>query len=256
MKLIPFIITLLSFANTISAQNLVLINHNCKVSSKDLSKVQKILKYEAKFYNNLFNSAVNDTLTIKVNLYGNRADYESVKGKAAPGLHRTNGFYTSISDECYVVKNSDYLATIIHEASHCFLQHNIPNNSRFLTEGIAEFFETLDLGDNGEIVFSAQPARVKMVKEIVNSGSFKLSAYAFAGPGRWGEKEQFQTLYSVAYSVIYFLIKKNPSALKQMLLFIQEGQSFEKAIDYGYGGYKNFENEFVSFYKSTLIKPV
>ena len=56
--------------------------------------------------------------------------------------------------------------------------------------------------------------------------------------------------------MIYYLIKKNPSALKQMLLFIQEGQSFEKAIEYSYGGYKNFENEFIRFYKANLIKPV
>lgn len=239
-----------------SAQKLVINKNDCKVSSSDLQKIEKVLKYEVNLYNNLFNTRINDTLTVRVNLFGSRSEYESLRGTIASGLHRTNGFYTTATDECYVVKNSDYVATIIHEASHFYLQHNLPTTSRFLTEGIAEFFETLDLDENGKVVFAQQDYRVKMVKQILLNNSFKLASYIYTPSSQWGEKNQTQSLYSVAYSVIYYLIKKNPSLLKQMLLYMQEGQSFEKAIDYSFGGYNNFESQYVYFYRKDFFKSV
>jgi len=231
------------------SQKLVIENEGCRVPAADREKIEKILKYEAVFYNNLFNTTKNDTLTVKVNLYGSNAAYHNAQGSSSKALHRTYGFYSPATDQCYVLKNSSYTATIIHEASHFFLQHNLPNNSRFLTEGIAEFFETLDVDDTGQIVFSQQEYRVKMVKSISQGLSFKLSDYLYVPDQQWGEKDQTQNLYSIAYSVVYYLMKKNPSILKQMLIYMQEGQSFEKAIEYSYGGYKNFESEYTYYYR-------
>jgi hypothetical protein len=256
MKSYFILLCLLFFSILSFGQKLVIIKNGCKVPSSDLERIEKILKYEVNLYNNLFNTKMNDTLTVRINLFGSRAEYAALSGKRGSVSHRTNGFYTTLTDECYVVKHSNYVATIIHEASHFYLQHNLPNHSRFLTEGIAEFFETLDLDENGKVVFAQQDYRVRLVKEILLNNSFKLSNYIYTPSAQWGEKSETQKLYSVAYSVIYYLIKKNPNLLKQMLLYMQEGQSFEKAIDYSFGGYNNFESEYVYFYRKDFFKSV
>jgi len=254
MRLV-FGLIFLSTSISVYSQKLTLKTIDCSISNKDVNYIQKIAKYQAKLYNNFFNTNANDSLELKITLYGNRGDYTYVQKLVNPGMHKTLGFYLPSTDSAYVFKGADYTSTIIHEASHCFLENNLPRTPRWLTEGIAAFCETLTI-ENNEVVFSAQAARIRSVRNMVLAADFKLMRFLDTRSSSWGEKNATQNLYSISYSLIYFLIKKNPNALKQILMFMKEGHSAEKAIEYGYGGFYRFESDYINFYKNSLIKPV
>jgi len=245
----------LGFQLSVQAQRLILEQRGCKVSEGSMEEILRITKYQAKLYNNLFNTSANDTLQIFVNLYGSRQEYNFVQKLAMSNGHKTLGFYSPSQNQAHVYRGSDYSPVIIHEASHSFLQYNLPFHSRWLTEGIAEFCETLEVQQN-EVVFSAQSQRIKLVQNLIEKKGFNLALFLNTPNSSWGEKEKTQDLYSISYSLIYFLIKKKPNALKQILLFIKEGQSEKQAIEYGYGGFHQFENDYISFYKKLVVKPV
>jgi hypothetical protein len=251
------LILLLSLIAPLSlfSQKLVVENKDCKLPEKDLKEIKKILNYEAKLYNDLFNTGINDSLEIQVNLFGNKNDFKEAKHRYAGRLHRINGFYSTATAQCYVLKGRDYKGVIIHEASHRLLAYNIRSHSRWLTEGLAEFFETLEV-QNDEVVFSAQAGRIKRVRDIVTAQRFDLLNFLNKPNSEWREKENVPDLYSISYSLVYFMIKKKPNALKQMLLLIDEGQSEWSALEFAYGGFKQFETDYINFYRNNLIKPI
>lgn len=227
-------------------------NVGCRISSKDISYVERIVRFESALYNNLFNTRSNDSLHIKVTVFGNPDEYRGVFLNETGGKgHGTNGFYSHRLNESFLYKRPEYLQTVVHEISHCMLAHNFSRAPRWLQEGMAEFCETLTIEDN-KIVFSAQRSRINSVVHTVKGQPLKLRE--FFNSNRWGEKAQTPVLYDISYAVIYYLIKKNPNTLKQMLSYMGEGHSSIDAIEYSYGGFYNFENDFNRFYKNTLVK--
>ena len=234
------------------SQTVEIKNLGCRIPSKDVSYVERIVRFESSLYNNLFNTRSNDSLLIKVNVFGDPGEYREVFLKENGGRgHGTNGFYNHRLNESFLYKRPEYLQTVLHEISHCMLAHNFSQAPRWLQEGMAEFCETLTIESN-KIVFSPQTARINSVVRAVKSQPLKLRE--FFGSNRWGEKAQTPVLYDISYAVVYYLIKKNPSTLKQMLSYMKEGHSSIDAIEYSYGGFYNFENDFNRFYKNTLIK--
>ena len=240
------------FSSTGFSQIIKIEKVNCKVSEADLETIKKIAKFEKDLYNNFFNTHNNDSLIISVSIQA-PADYKEIQNKAS-GLHKTFGFYTAVLDQCFVMKRNEYLSTVIHEMSHCLLHHNLKNSPRWLHEGIAEFCGTMLIEDD-KVSYAANSHRLRAVKEMVTKAPLKLQGIMTINNGEWGDLDKRSNLYSVSYAIIYFLIKKNPSVLKRMLLFMQEGQTAVDAIEYSYGGFYNFEQDFNAFYKNVLIKP-
>ena len=227
---------------------------NCRVSQSDLQTIRTIAKFEKDLYNNLFNTRRNDSLIIKVTIMG-ASEYKETQHEKASGLHKTWGFYTPNLDECFVLKNAEYLQTAIHEISHCLLHHNLRNPPTWLHEGIAEFCGSM-LIEEDKVSFAANPYRIKVVKDMVTKSPLRLKNFMALKDGEWSDLDKQSDLYSISYSIIYFLIKKNPSILKRILLAMNEGQSATEAIEYNYGGFYKFEYDFNTFYKNSLIKPI
>lgn len=236
-----------------SAQLISIEKVNCRVSESDIKTIKKIARFEKDLYNNLFNTHKNDSLRISVTIMS-AADYKSVQQKSS-GLHKTWGFYSPQLDHSYVLRNSEYLKTVIHEMSHCLLRHNLRNPPRWLNEGIAEFCGSMLIEDN-QVSFAANPYRIQEVKNIVLASPIKLESFMGILDSGWADLDKRSNLYSISYAVVYFLIKKNPSTLKRMLLRMQEGENAKNAIEFSYGGFYKFENDFNAFYRDTLIKPI
>lgn len=243
--------SLLSFASY--SQIIQIEKINCRISESDMEKIEKIAKFEKDLYNNLFNTHSNDSLLIKVSILAG-SDYKEIQNKAS-GLHKTFGFYSPVLDQCFVLKNNEYLSTVIHEMSHCLLRHNLRNPPRWLNEGIAEFCGSM-LIDGEKVSYTANPYRIKTVRDMVMQSPLNLKSFMNADNSEWRDLDKRSNLYSISYAMIYFLIKKNPSILKRLLLFMQEGQTAVNAIEFSYGGFYKFENDFNAFYKNTLIKPM
>lgn len=243
----------LSFSLKARAQIIDIEMINSRVSRADLQTIQKIAKFEKDLYNNLFNTKKNDSLVIKVKVMG-AADYKKVSNKVV-ALHKTSGFYDPYMDECVVLRNSKYLQTVIHEMSHCFLMHNLNNAPRWLNEGIAEFCGSM-LIENEQVSYAPDAYKIKVVRDMVQQSPIKLKPNMSVPNSAWSDLNQRSTLYSISYSVVYFLIKKNPNLLKQILLMMKEGQSAVDAIEYTYGGFTKFEQDYNAFYRASLIKPI
>lgn len=226
---------------------------NCRVSEADMETIKKIARFEKDLFNNLFNTKSNDSLLIKVKILGS-AEYKDMS-QDAKALHKTWGFYSPYLDECFVLRNQKYLQTVIHEMSHCLLNHNLRNPPRWLNEGIADFCGSMLIEDD-KVSFAADPYKIKTVRDMVIQSPLKLKDFMSIRNSEWTDPESRSSLYAISYSIVYFLIKKNPSTLKRILLMMQEGQSSVDAIEYSYGGFYKFEDEFNAFYRNTLIKPI
>ncbi|MBC8052304.1 MAG: DUF1570 domain-containing protein [Sphingobacteriaceae bacterium] len=232
------------------AQKIRIENSDGKVSESDIIEIRKISRFEKDLYNNLFNTRDNDSLVVKVTILG-AASFKKVQ-KNYSGLHNVVGFYTPSLDESFVLRRSGYLSTVIHEMSHCFLSHNLNNPPRWLNEGIAEFCGSMVI-DGDRVSYAPDAGRLKAVKTMVSKSSLDLYRHINLADNQWHDLNQRTDLYSISYAVIYFLIKKNPSILKRMLLLMKEGQSSVNAIEYTYGGFNNFQNDFNVFYRSIVI---
>jgi len=245
---------LLLFLKTfVSAQIINIEKVNCRVSAGDIEMIKKIAKFEKDLYNNLFNTHKNDSLLIKVTILG-ASNYKEVQ-QTSSGLHKTWGFYSPQLDHSFVLRNPEYLKTVIHEMSHCLLRHNLRNPPRWLNEGIAEFCGTMLIEDDN-VSFAANPYRIREVRDMALASPIKLENLMNISDSGWSDLDKRSNLYSISYAVVYFLIKKNPSILKRMLLLMQEGESAKNALEFSYGGFYKFENDFNTFYKATLIKPM
>lgn len=243
----------LGLSSKTTAQVLDIEIVNCRVTKADMEMIKKIARFEKDLYNNLFNNKSNDSLLIKVKVMG-AADYKQIS-KNAVALHKTWGFYDPYLDECVVLRNSRYLQTVIHEMSHCLLRHNLNNPPRWLNEGIAEFCGSM-LVDNDQVSYAPDAHKIKIVRDMVQQSPIKLKQIMNLPNSEWSDLNRRSTLYSISYSVVYFLIKKNPSLLKRILLMMKEGQTAVDAIEYTYGGFSKFEHEYNEFYRATLIKPI
>src|ERR1700760_2113491 len=52
---------------------------NCRLSAEDMATLNLMGKFEANFYNQVFKTQKNDSVTIEINLYGRHGEYNKVQ---------------------------------------------------------------------------------------------------------------------------------------------------------------------------------
>ena len=74
-----FSVLLLSFFSfTVKAQIFRINTINCKLSNADTALLNKMGRFEGNFYNQVFETHLNDTVVININLYGKHGEYKKV----------------------------------------------------------------------------------------------------------------------------------------------------------------------------------
>jgi len=221
---------------------------NCDVNEKDHKKIVKLLAYERMFFNEIFSTQKNDSVPIKINLFGKLKDFKMAK--ASNNISKqVVGFYSSNANEAFVYKSDEYLSVTLHEASHCLIESNYKRPPRWLNEGLAEFFETFDLDSNGELFSYPQEGRISSIKAgIALKDSTRLKAFFKMNSGSF-YTEGIQDNYSTAYSIIYYFIRsKNSEALKKIIGLMKIGNSTENAFAITFGSFEAFEERYKMFY--------
>lgn len=220
---------------------------NCKITDSEQKKIEKLIAYERMFCNEIFETSNNITVPVKINLYGKYKDYRVEKIKYnAPS---STGFYISTINEAFIVKGSDFIPVALHEASHSIFQFNYQKAPKWLNEGLAEFFETLDFDNEGNLYSYPQSNRIKSIKAGLDFKDtdrlktfFKIYDGAFYGHG-------VDDNYNTAYSMIYYFVKnKSTRALKNIIKLTAQGYDTEKAIELTYGSFNAFEASYKQFY--------
>jgi hypothetical protein len=240
------------FSNLISlslyAQYVEINLVNCKISDTEQKKIEKLIAYERMFCNEIFETRENITAPVKINLYGKSKEYRLEQKKYNAPI-KSDGFYINAINEAFVYKSSYYMSVSLHEASHSIFQFNYKNSPKWLNEGLAEFFETLDFDSEGNLYSYPQNLRIKNIKAGIASDNterlktfFKIYDGTFYGHG-------VDDNYNTAYSIIYYFVKnKMTTGLKKIIKLTAQGYSTEKAIEVTYGSFNAFERSYKQFY--------
>nr|WP_276902462.1 DUF1570 domain-containing protein [Pedobacter kyonggii] len=243
---------LLIFSNIISlslyAQYVDINLVNCKISETEQKKIEKLIAYERMFCNEIFETRENITAPVKINLYGKSKDYRLAQKTYSAPINSA-GFYIATINEAFVYKSSDFISVALHEASHSIFQFNFKKSPKWLNEGLAEFFETLDFDSEGNLYSFPQSGRIKRIKAGIGSKDserlknfFKIYSGSFYG-------HDIDDNYNTAYSVIYFFIKsKRTDLLKKIIKLNTQGYDTEKAIELTFGSFDRFEERYKLFY--------
>lgn len=244
LYLIPlFCITALSA----QAQRFDLNTINCKLNKDDWAHLNQVGQFEAKFYNLVFNTTINDSLPIKINLYGSKNDYNKVQ-KDAMNTTFIDGFYSPDIKQMFLYKGDRYMEIMLHETSHNMLHNNLRNPPTWLNEGIATLFGYLVIRNN-DIYYATQPTFVHVVKGQIYAHTFNLNSFFTYNQTDWYDKDKRNYLYSVAYCLVYFFVKDDVENLQNVLLLLKQGYNTQAALAKVFGSFDRFEKRFSDFYK-------
>ncbi|WP_311947803.1 DUF1570 domain-containing protein [Mucilaginibacter terrae] len=152
--------------------------------------------------------------------------------------------------ECYVYKGDDYQNVIVHEASHLFMHyHNYYGVPKWINEGLSTFFESLYLDEKGRVYVDPQKGRIMQVGGFVNDNTLNLTQFLSpANNAAWNLKDQATAQYSIAYAIVYYIIKTNPQLIKQILNMLNNGKSSYDVLSQCYGSFEFFESRFKLYY--------
>lgn len=240
---------LLCFCLTFSfAQKITFNAVGFELKPEDSAKIHRMASFEAKIFNGLYNNLINDSLKIILNLYNKRKDFKAVLAQRGMKGFTESGFYSPETDQSYVYfEGTENLSTVLHEMSHAFLKNNSKYYPRWLTEGLAEFLETLEEKQfNIQIV--SQWNRLERMKSFQKDKKLNLNAFLQDQMG-WRDKNKLEYMYTVSYSLIYYLYKKDPQLISKITQLYRKGYSQEYIFKQAFGGTDDLESGFNFYFK-------
>lgn len=244
-----YLFILLSFATYSSfAQKLVIKEIGFQLKAEERAYIEGLATYEVKIFNGLFNHSNNDSLVITINLYNKGKDFRSVVKQFGLRGFTESGFYSPVNNQSYVLyQNINQLEVILHEMSHALLRKNMKYPPRWFNEGLAEFLESLQ--EKGlEIQIQAQFHYLDRMREENRKSKTNISAFLNDKNG-WRDKSKIDYMYTVYYSMVYYIIKQNPKLIGKMASMMNNGDNIEEIFDACFGGMKRFENNFNFYFR-------
>jgi hypothetical protein len=125
------------------------------------------------------------------------------------------GVYLHTQNVIGVWRHSDdtqrIIATLLHEASHVIVAQLSPQAPAWLQEGLAQYFEGLDVARGGYVFRPTQDASAAINAWVARGELVTLQQYFSLDDARWrhlAHGEQNPIPYVVAWSVAYFLMSK------------------------------------------------
>lgn len=240
---------LLFLSKITAAQNLNITKYNCRLSKDDTETINRITHYEATFYDAVFDTNKNDSLNININVFGRKADFEKTPDGAGALHVSSDGYYLAKTGDVFVLKTDHVNSALLHEVSHAFLHLNIKIPPKWFDEGLATYFGSLVVQDN-KIFYTPVYGRIERIRELNDKKLLHLEDFLKNNSRNWGDdKNLISDQYTIAYSIIYFLVKTNLNLVKQMAVGLKSGQAATTIIAEIFGDEQFFESRYVNFYK-------
>ncbi|WP_353138190.1 DUF1570 domain-containing protein [Pseudopedobacter sp.] len=232
------------------SQNLVFNEIGFSLKAEDKEMIEKLAKYEVKIFNGLFINSLNDSLRINVNLYGKNKDFRAVLAEGKMKGFTESGFYSSFTKQLHVLylEKRD-IETILHEISHALMHHNLQRCPRWFNEGLAEFLESIEIGDNLNPQVYMQHHHIKYVREANQNQELDIYSLLMSGNEPWTHKNNLNYLYATSYGVIYYIIKKDPHLIGKMAMMMKQGKSIQYIFEVLFGGIDKFASGFKFYYR-------
>ena len=244
-----FLGMLLVFATgNLSAQNLSIEKIHCRLSKEDAASIEKISRYEAAFYNAVFDTQKNDSLKINVHFFGRKEDFKQTPDGENVLHVASDGYYMENTGDVFVLKTEHVNDALLHELSHAFLHNNMRNSPQWFDEGLATYFGTL-IVEKDKIFYTPVTGRIERIREMNEKGDLHLADFLNNNSRWFGDKNTVTDKYTIAYSIIYFLVKTNLNLVKNMADELKNGQAAITTLSNDFGGFDFFQSKYISFYK-------
>ncbi len=232
-----------------SAQILKIEKIHCSLNKDDAASVQKIAQYEIEFYNAVFDTQKNDSLKINVRIYGRKKDFLLTPDGENACNAGADGYFLAGTQDVYVLKTEHLNNALLHELSHAILHQNIKNLPQWLDEGLATYLGSL-IVDKNEIFYAPITGRIERIKELAEKGDLHLAGF-LNNNTRWkGDKSTYTDQYTIAYSIIYFLVKTNLNLIKNITDGLRQNQPPIDILSRDFNSFQFFQSKYLNFYKN------
>ena len=232
-----------------SAQILKIEKIRCSLSKDDTASIKKIARYEVAFYNAVFETQKNDSLTINVRVYGRKKDFLQTPDGTNAINAGADGYFLAGTHDVYVLKTEHVNSALLHELSHAILHQNITDPPQWFDEGLATYLGSL-IVDKNEIFYTPVTGRIERIKEMAEKGTLHLAAF-LNNKIKWaGDKTTYSDQYTIAYSIIYFLVKTNLNLIKNITDGLKIGQAPITTLSRDFNSFQFFQSRYISFYKN------
>lgn len=155
---------------------------------------------------------------IRLRMVGSPARFDAYYGPIAAGRGPVQGFYRMSSNEAVVKADARdparNLAVAFHEVSHLITASHLGPTPPWLTEGLAGYFETLQVRDQTGVV-SANESHMRILR---NTALPSLAQYLAIGRDQFYGSDR-NLNYAIAWSLMHFLLEGAPGmyALQQLI---------------------------------------
>jgi hypothetical protein len=160
-------------------------------------------------------------------VYFDRRDaYLAYQQKQAPSLgNNTAGFYTMHNNQAVVMAQHSAEAThevALHEAIHVITAGMFGPTPRWLAEGLAEYFEAMEVSGQLVEIKPDRRALTALQKSLAAGQLPSLQQLSQMGNEQW-RSEQITLRYQQSWSLIYFLME-NAHRRERFMQFLQQLQ--------------------------------
>jgi hypothetical protein len=186
---------------------------------------------------------------IKLRVIGGPDRYDAFQRKAWPNSKPTNGFYINSKNQAYVKydpnRPEQSLHTSFHEISHLITASHLGPTPPWLTEGLAEYFENMEVTGQGGTIHPNK-AHLTLLKK---SPLPRLHDFLEIDRSQWNGAQR-DLNYATAWSLMHFLMQGAPGMYAMQDVVQQAHASFCKpfsvstALHNAYpGGLKRLESD-------------
>ena len=225
-----------------SGVELELITEGYRISEKDRRYIEDGVRFLYRYYDRIF--GFEDDVKVKVRIFGKYKRYLGYE-KEVTDTRSDAGFYSPMYNECVINgerERAQVLATVFHEASHAILTQTVPTLPLWINEGLAEYFERLELEDGGMVIRHQDDRFYNLRYRLGNKKLLSLNSYF----------ELNDDTRSMAWSILHYLMStgEGQDSIFAMLRDMEKnpGLSSVEIIDRNYkGGTEQLQKDWLSY---------
>lgn len=143
---------------------------------------------------------------INIRFVGDDKQFRKIYGKPNAEDWTTTGFYRMRSNEALILYTPEYrngaLGNAFHEVSHLVTASHLGATPPWLNEGLAEYYETLDVVDNG-VRFAHNPLHIQLLRR---QGPLTIVDLTALSRKEWMQSDA-QRRYASAWSFMAFMLQ-------------------------------------------------
>jgi hypothetical protein len=238
--------------------NIELIPQSCQLDEQTHQNIVKGIQFLYDFYSDQLDYKFPRDLVVKIRIFGSAQSYREYIDVMYPSIPKTwIGVYLSGTNEILVSMDQDrnaFYKNVFHETSHLLLSSRVKSCPNWLNEGLAEYFEYMQVGEDGSVSVRPQLVKDKRTKKWLASQEVHSLFESFSVTNRdWNIADgnsECDEPRTIAWSVTYFLMSspKGQTFVKDLLPYLAKypGDKYAtiRAIDTFYaGGSKQFEKD-------------